>query len=114
MFLSKKYVTVALPEKIYNKLKELKRNGEIVSISSFIRHLVYLALNHYPLKPSITYTRRITIEEEYRVQIPKREETRQAIYGKHTAEIMKQLKSAIAERRKKLKNMDKSITKNNI
>ena len=103
-----KYISVGLPDNIYFKLKEMKKRGEIMSISEFVRHLIYGALGEYQGR-QIRFIRRATIEEEVRLPLPlprkPKRDTKKAIYGAYQHEILKQLKIAINKRKeKRLKN----------
>jgi len=98
-----KYISVGLPEKVYEQLKKMKKEGKIASISEYVRHLIYMALEGGFSAPRVKYVRRAIVEEEVWTPPPKKEEKDVVpIYGKHTAELMKQLKIAIQKRREKL------------
>jgi len=108
-----KYITVAIPDHVYEKLRKMRKNKEIVSVSGFVRHLIYLALGIYtPGQIGVRYVRRATVEEVYELRASAHMEIPEkvAIYGEHQKEIMNQLRKVIEERRKKLEEMGKEIT----
>jgi len=103
-----KKIVVNIPDDIYLRLKKMKEEGKIVSISSFVRHLIYVALGMYVQQAGATVviTRRATVEEEWRYiePRPKTPEERGWISYDPAVreELMRQLKQKLEERRKKM------------
>ena len=94
-------VSVFLPESLYEELKRLKDEGKIRSMSEFIRNIVVYAMSYR----GVEYRRKVVVEEEWK-PIPRKEkkpEERGLIgYGSVHAELIAQLKRALAERRMKM------------
>ena len=104
-FLALKYISVGIPEKVLEQLKKMKEEGKIASISDYVRHLIYMALEGGFVPQGVRVVRRRTaIVEEEVWEAPAKREERDVIpiYGKHTAELMSQLKLAVQKRREKL------------
>lgn len=101
-----KTLYVRVPERIYEELKRLKKEKKIKSMSEFVRNVLTLYMEY---GGQVVVKRKISIEEEWR-PIQKKELTPEergwiGYKAEVRAELMAQLKKALAERRKKLNQL---------
>ena len=89
---ARKYIQVGIPMKVYEELKRMKENKEIMSISEFVRHAIYLALDMRKgnLGSGRIVRRMVSVEEVIEWKPIKRRKDNKppglAIFGQHVRE----------------------------
>jgi len=96
-----KRVNVLLPVRIYDMLKEMRKKGEINSVSEFLRNIIIYALSFggNPSQPRVKVKETIIKREiTYEIKNNLFRDTRRG-FGSYHGEILSQLKNAIKKRR---------------
>lgn len=104
-----KRVNVLLPVRIYDMLREMRKGGEIKSVSEFLRNIIIYALTFggHPNQPTVRVKETIIKREiTYEIKNNLFRDTRRG-FGSHHSEILSQLKNAIKKRRSDVTSIPK-------
>ena len=105
-----KRVNVLLPVRIYDMLREMRKRGEIKSVSEFLRNIIIYALSFggRPSQPTIRVKETIIKREiTYEIKNNLFRDTRRG-FGSYHGEILSQLKNAIKKRKRDTNNILKT------